>query len=81
MIFLLFVVSVVVMEAILSYGESKQPRRKPGDQNVSRQAVCDPNPVERTEELLLLGRALENRGYDEIKAEDPVHPSTTPIAR
>ena len=80
MIFLLFVISVAVMEAALSYDGRKQRRRKPADPKGSRQAVCEHNPAERAEELLSLGRALENRAYGEIKA-NPERPSTTPIAR
>ena len=81
MTFVLFVISVAVMEAILAYDRSKQRRRKRADPQASLQPVDDPDPAQRVQELLSLGRALQNCAYDEVKAEDPERPSTAPIVR
>lgn len=78
MIFLLFVVSVALMEALLHHDEKKQLERKAMDQAPRHPAPSRPDPAGPvTHDLISLRHAIHNHASKELPDERTSLPATT----
>jgi hypothetical protein len=72
MVFLLFVISIAVLEAILHADKNRERSQTPGPRNLQSRDL-------RAQDLRALSQALQNEAPADVKTEEPGLPSTEPV--